>query len=457
MDSSIGDDSVRRRGHRHVLRAVGSNAAAKMVAVPLSAVLGIVVTRLLIDEYGEAAYAQYALIVGIASLLPFIDLGLGAAIMNAAAAAEDPRDDSGLHLTLVSSLRLLCISAAVVVGIAGLITILGAWPTLLGRAIDGEGAMTAGLCMAVIGLTLLVAVGQRLLAGLGKYVWVVVINAFQTPLVLLVLCVMILTGRGAGVYLALVAYSVTAALAGVSLWQADRLVRPTFVRAVRDVFRIRTVRGARVYDTAWPMLVVTVAAALALQTDRLVLSHVSTIEALAEYSLAWQIFNPAIAIVATATVALWPVFAKARAQGVASEVSPERMAMLFGGTAVLAVVVLGLASGLLADLASGGRIDLSLGLVLAFAALVVVQAVKFPLGTYLTDPAGLRFQALMISVMVPVKVALSLWLASWLGAVGPVIGSIIGICIFEAAANFWFIRRRRPSVDTPVSSTAGRV
>lgn len=414
-----------------------------MVAVPLSAVLGIVVTRLLIEEYGEAAYAQYALIVGIATLLPFIDLGLGAAIMNAAAAAEDPRDDERLHLTLVSSLRLLGLSASVVVGAAALITALGIWPVLLGDAIDGDGAITAGLCLGVIGLTLLVAVGQRLLAGLGRYVWVVVINAFQTPMVLLVLAVMIVTGLGDGVYLALVAYVVTAVLAAFSLWQANRIVRPTYGRALRDAFRFRQVRGASVYDTAWPMLVVTVAGALALQTDRLVLSHVSTIDALAEYSLAWQIFNPAVAIVATATVALWPIFARARAQGVASEVSPERMAALFGGTAVVAVIVLALVSGLLTDLASGGRIELSRGLVLGFAALVVVQAVKFPLGTYLTDPAGLRFQAAMISIMLPVKILVSLWLAGWLGAVGPVLGSILGVSLFEAVANLWFIRRRR--------------
>lgn len=426
-----------------MLRAVGSNAIAKMVAVPLSAVLGIVVTRLLIEEYGEAAYAQYALIVGIATLLPFLDLGLGAAIMNAAAGAEDPREDERLHRTLVSCLRLLLVCTCVVVAIAVVITLLGGWRLLLGNALDERGAATAGASLAVIGLTLLVAVGQRLLAGLGRYVWVVVINMFQTPLVLLVLVVMISTGWGEGVYLALVAYTATALLASFSLWQANRLIRPTYRRALRDVPRVRAVRGAKVYDTAWPMLVVTVSAALAMQSDRLVLSHVSTVQSLAEYSLAWQIFNPAIAVVATATVALWPIYAKARARGVESEATPERMAALFGLAAIVVAAGLVLISGVLARLASGGRIELPLGLVLAFAALVVVQAVKFPLGTYLTDPVGLRFQAAMMALMLPLKLALSLWLAVRFGSVGPVLGSIVGVTIFEAAANLWFIRRRR--------------
>lgn len=436
---------------RSVLKAVGANAVAKAVAVPVSAILGIVVTRLLIDNFGEASYAQYALLVGIGALLPFIDLGLGAAIVNATAGAADPRDDDHLHDTLVSCLRLLAVSASVIVLVAGAVSVTGLWPTLLGAAVDETGARTASLVLVVIGLTLLVAVGQRLLAGLGRYVWVVVVNALQTPLVLLVLLAMIWSGHGTGVQLALVAYVATALLAAGSLWQASRLVRPTFGRAVRDAFRLRSVRGGRVYDTAWPMLVLTVSVALAMQTDRIVLSHVSTVSELAAYSLAWQIFNPAVAIVATATVALWPMFASARARGVESDVSPERLALLFGATALAVVLVLGVLSSVLARLASGGRIELPWSLVVAFGVLVLVQAVKYPLGTYLTDAAGLRFQALMVFCMLPVKVLLSVWWAGPLGALGPVLASILVITVFEAGANLWCIRRHRAADDATVT------
>ncbi len=294
---------------------MGGNALARMIALPISALLGIAVTRLLIEEYGRASYAEYALVVGIGALLPFKDLGLGASIVNATAGAADPRNDEHLRQVLVSCLRMLSVWAVVVVLGSLTISFLGLWQTLLGDALAPEGgAFAAAACVALLGVTLFVSVGQRVLLGLGKYAWVVVLNGFQTPIVLLVLLVMVWQHAGKGVYLAVVAYGATLILAGVAWWMADRRIRPTLSGALRDSMR-RDVRGAKIFGTAWPMLLLTVSVALAMQSDRVVLSHVSNIDQLAEYSLAAQMFNPLIGVVATACFALWPIFAKARAQG----------------------------------------------------------------------------------------------------------------------------------------------
>jgi O-antigen/teichoic acid export membrane protein len=434
-------------GSRKVLRSVGANVLARVIALPVSALLGIAVTRLLVEQYGAASYAQYALVVGIGSLLPFADLGLGAAIVNATAGARDPRHDDHLRLTLISCYRLLAVSAAVVVLLSAMVTALGAWEEVLGDALAPEaGAKAAALCVAVLGLTLTVSVGQRILAGLGKYTWVIVIEGFQTPIVLAVLLMMITLDVGTGVYLAVVAYVATFFLSAAALVLAHRLVRPSLVVALRDAPRIRTVRGAKVFDTAWPMLIQMVAVALAMQSDRLVLSHVSDIEQLAKYSLAAQMFNPVVAVVVTASMTLWPVFAKARAEGVESDVSPMRMAALFGAAGAGLAVLVSLASGILSELAADGQITLQLPLLLAFSAFVVLQAIKCPLGIYLTDAKGLRFQAYMISMMLPVNVAISWVLAQRYGAAGPVIGSAVGVLLFEVVANSLYIRRHAAQV-----------
>ncbi len=76
-----------RTARARLVRSVGGSAAARLLVLPISAVLGIFVTRLLIDNYGQASYAQYMLLVGIVSLIPFADLGISASIMNATAAA----------------------------------------------------------------------------------------------------------------------------------------------------------------------------------------------------------------------------------------------------------------------------------------------------------------------------------------------------------------------------------
>jgi hypothetical protein len=100
------------------------------------------------------------------------------------------------------------------------------------------------------------------------------------------------------------------------------------------------------------------------------------------------------------------------------------------------------ASPFLADLASGGRIELGGVLVASFTVFMVLQGLKYPLGMFMTDAAGLRFQALMIVLMLPVNVGLSWYLAGELGAAGPVIGSIIGVGFFQVLANNLYVRRR---------------
>ena len=58
------------------MRGIGANALARILVLPVSAVLGLVLTRLVLDNYGEGAYAQYVLLAGVGALIPFADLGI---------------------------------------------------------------------------------------------------------------------------------------------------------------------------------------------------------------------------------------------------------------------------------------------------------------------------------------------------------------------------------------------
>lgn len=420
-----------------------------MLVLPISALLGIVVTRLIIDNYGQASYAQYMLLVGIVSLIPFADLGISASIMNATAAAEDPRTDSTLRGTLVSAMRILAGSATTLILVAIVLTATGAWSTLLGEGLDGRsGELAAGLCLATLGLAMLLGYGQRILIGLGKNALSILIGGLQTPIVLLVLFIAISLDWDFGPYVAVVSYAALIVTGALSLMIANRRIRPLLGEAWRDAWRIFRVRGERVFDTAWPMLIQMIALPLAMQSSRLVLSHVSGVEQLATYSLASQMFNPIFSVSVAASMALWPVFARARAVG-KSDVSARTLSLLFAAFALVAVTAMSLLSGFLADLASGGRITLPIELVIAFAVLMVVQAAKSPLGMYMTDARGLRFQAYMVLMMLPVTVGLSIFLAGILGATGPVIASIAGVVVFQLVANWIYVARAEKTAATP--------
>jgi O-antigen/teichoic acid export membrane protein len=304
-----------------------------------------------------------------------------------------------------------------------------------------------------------VGLGQRILAGLGRNHVSIAVMGLQTPLVLLALVLLLAWGVPAGGAVALLAYGAALLLSLVCAVIAGRLLGPALRTALRQVPRLRTVRGARVFDVAWPMLVIMVAVPLAMQSDRVVLSHRGGSDVLVEYNLAAQMFVPIWAVVSAGGMALWPVFARARARG--STDSPLPMVWAFGGFAAVMATGVALLSPFLADLASGGRVQLGMQLVVGFAVLMVLQGLKYPLGVYLTDPAGLRFQALAIALMLPVKLALSWVLADRLGAAGPVIGSIVAVSCFELAANALYVRHRRrtggpgaPGPSTPIDDAS---
>ncbi|HEY8524538.1 MAG TPA: oligosaccharide flippase family protein [Acidimicrobiales bacterium] len=423
-------------------RSVARSAGVRVLVLPVSAVLGVVNTRLIVENYGRDAFAQYGLLVALGTLLPFADLGMSAAIMNAIGASERPSRDDHVRRVLVTSIRVLVCSAAVIVAVSALISAAGLWPELMGEGLlPGSGPVAAALCLAIIGITLPAAIGQRVLSGLGRNHVTIAIQGLQTPVVMVVLLVLVALEAGDGTYLAVVPYTVTFVISVAATVVAARLVRPQIGRALRGAPRLRTVRGAKVFDVAVPMLVQMIALPVAMQSDRLVLSHVAGSADLARYNLAAQMYLPVWQVVSAAGVALWPIFARARARGEPGAQSPMTLAAGFGAAGAAACVAISLGSGWLANLASSGEIEIPVSVLVAFSVFMVCQAAKYPLGMFMTDAAGLRYQAVMILIMLPVNLGLSIVLTAWWGTVGPVIGSAVGVLLFQVVANWLYVRR----------------
>ena len=437
-----------------VAKSVGRSALTRMTILPISAILGIVSTRLIVQNFGPAAYAQYGLLIGIAGLLPFADLGISAAVMNAVGQSDDPKADPHVRAVLISSIRIAVTSAFVVAFVSVGISLLGAWPTLLGDGlIPGPGALAAALCLILIGAGIPFGIGQRILSATGRNHVTILLLGLQTPVVLVTVLAMVVFDLPGGPFLAVVPYLVTLVLSISCAIVAGRKISPQLGASIRDATRLRTVRGGRIFDVAWPMLIQMIALPVAMQTDRLILSHVSTVESLAQYNLAFQMYNPVWQVTNAAGVALWPIFARARATNDTSQ-SPTRIALAFGGVGVFCCLCISLVAQPLARIASDGQISVSLLMMLAFSLLMICQASKYPLGMYMTDARGLRFQAWAIVAMVPLNLGLSWVLAIWIGAPGPVFGSFIGVLVCQVLANSYYVRRdlRRRVAAGPTAS-----
>jgi len=188
---------------------------------------------------------------------------------------------------------------------------------------------------------------------------------------------------------------------------------------------------AGILATSAYMVVINVAQPIALQSDRIVLSWRSTTDELARYSLIAQLYQPLLGCIFAVGATLWPYYARRRAEGVIAPRDVWRPVAAFG---LLGAVCGGLLVGvgpLLARLVGGDVIDVSVSDMAPWALLVLVQGATIPLGMLLTDPAGLRYQAIALSVMMIVNLPASWALAEGLGAAGPVLCSAATIFVCQ--------------------------
>ncbi|UOW00790.1 oligosaccharide flippase family protein [Agrococcus sp. SCSIO52902] len=426
----------RTRGRWH---QVGSAAAAKVVVMALTGIVGLVTSRIILDGFGVEAYAQYGLLASLPALLPFADLGIAAVLINAAAESEDPRRDALLRRTITSALRILLVAGGIIAAASLLLGAFDAWPAILGPGLMSGGGWVAAACMAIFGLTLPLTIGARLLVGLGRNTTQIFTQALTAPLILVLIGGCALLGVPAGQQLAVFAYMASAAVASTSLVVAARIVSPQLGAAAREVPHLRQAPSVPVMHLALPMLVQMLALPATMHTARILISHLDGAEELADYNLASQLFGIALQTIAAAGLALWPIFARARAADRVD--SPRSVALWFlGGGLVLGGGVAVLAPWLV-ELVSAGKLTLDPLLLAAFVLFVAAQAAKYPLGMYMTDARGLRFQVVPTLMIIPIGLGMSLWLIPVLGAAGSVIAVTAAVVVCQVLPNVSYVAR----------------
>jgi O-antigen/teichoic acid export membrane protein len=353
----------------------------------------------------------------------------------------------------VTAFRVLLVSGGIMVAVALLVTLAGWWPVLLGEGLmpDG-GSLAAGLCLAVFGLVIPLTVGQRILVGLKKTSTQVASQAVVAPFMLLAVGSAVMLSAPVGSYLAVISYVANSLVSVICLIVAARALSPQIGAAVKLVPRVRSYRGVPALGLAWPMLVQMIALPVAMQTGRLLLSHLAGPDELAQYNLASQLFGIVLQTVAAAGIALWPVYAAARSAGRIESPTVPTLWFLLGG--LVLGTALAVVSPVLADFVSDGAISLDLWMLVGFVVFVGLQAAKYPVGMYMTDKTGLVFQVLPVVLMVPLNLGLSWWFIGLVGAAGPVLGSAVSVALCQLVPNLWYVsrdlgRRRAEAASAP--------
>jgi O-antigen/teichoic acid export membrane protein len=434
------------------MAAVGTTAAAKIVVMGLSGVLGILTSRMIISHFGTDAYGQYGLLTTMTALLPFADLGIAAVVINTIAGSTEPRTDLLVRRTIVTAVRILIASGSVIAGVGIIITLVGGWPTLLGHGlIPGSGSIAAMSCLITFGVVLPFTIGQRILIGLRRTGTQVASQVVVAPFMFLSVVILVAFSVPAGSYLAVFSYVGNGLISVVCVLISARLLSPQVGRALREVPRLRSVPGVPVMHTAWPMLAQMLALPVAMQTDRLLISHLTVGDQLAKYNLASQLFGLVLQTISTAGVALWPIYAKARSNS--SIESPAKPTLWFLTGGLVLAGTLALASPWIVKFVAGDKIHLDGWLLGGFVVFAALQASKYPVGMYMTDKRGLSFQVLPILIMVPLNLGISWWLIGVVGPGGTIIGSAVSVLLCQVIPNVFYVRRdlarRRRALATP--------
>ena len=410
---------------RGVVRELLSAMSARVLVLPVAAVAAIFTTRIVNETLGPQPFAVYSLVAGVPLLFSYADLGLGAAITNAASTAStDPaRFQAVLRrcLTISFCTASLIGAASVLLGAAGL------WSVLLGLC-DQSLNTPISLAIVIFGFSIPGGLGKSILLGIGRYGTGIVIQGLTPAFSLGVV-------GGAIGYGAQTAGIVSVSCLGIFIanWLGF-FFAAVYMPGTWADFRRKPEPGVmgEVIRTAMPMLVLVAGGGVLFQSGRLVLSHTSTLQQVAVYAAVWTFFQPLLSIVQTTGIALWPRFAAARAAG--NPLGREfRLA-----TVTSAMIGLGAGLGLAVigpiavKFATAGKIETDTLQCAILGIALVVQATMLPAGMVLTFPRGLWLQSITQWIGAAIVVTIGIFGSAKFGATAPMLGLLVAITIGQA-------------------------
>jgi O-antigen/teichoic acid export membrane protein len=414
-----------------LLLAAGS---ARIIVLAVNAVCNLVTARLITIAVGIDQFGVVMLVATLIQLLIFADFGAGAAVATARAQVNDtPSGAEQFRRTTLTAIRITLGSAGLLVLVAVLVGLLGAWPTLLGvheSQLDPSLNIATVVALAAFAAALPFRVGEAVLRGSGRLHEVVLIAGLSGPFALAMTAVLYALGAPPLTYampipLGLLLMSICCGI------RARHIDKRILGGVVGEVVQPGRYPGATIFATAAPYFVVMVGLPVALQSDRIILAHRVDPVVLSDYSYVAQVYTPLWSVVSIAGLALWPYFA-------ASNQGRETMRkgwltglVYLGAAGCLIAAAFLLLTRYVVHWMSAGSSTPEWSLLLAFAALLVVQSVHLTTGIMLLTPRQLRFQAICVVALVITNLPLSWVLAGEMGAAGPVIASAIAVAVCQ--------------------------
>lgn len=418
-------------------RALLYGPAYRILGTPIVAVLGLVNTAIIVRQTGAEVFGLVSVVATITLLFPFADLGIGATVLSASAQLTGPNRDPDAANVVRRAYHVLFAVAGAVVVIALCVMALDGWTTLVGFSSGPQDRWAITVCACVFALTIPAGLGMRILVGIDRLPLAILLLMSCSAFSLAVTLALYWLGAG-GIWYA------ASALTGLLIGQIVGTVIALRLSALGWSAFSRVVRppgGARLLAGSMWLFVVGIGSPVGLQTGRVMLAHLSTPLELSQYALMAQIYGVCWSALSTAGYAYWPVFVKRRAATDATVRMWWQLNAAFTGLAVIALIAFVPLAPWASRILSGGRIEVSAALALAFGALLVGQSAHLPSNVLLTRPNEARWQGLWALVMAAASIGAGAAVAPGFGAVGVVYAAVLAILVAQVLPDMLWVPR----------------
>lgn len=426
---------------RLVFRTVGIRG----LSLPVTALCSLAVASIVISETGASGYGAITVVSNLFLLIPFADLGLGSVLMSRIAQMDSSSGVNRAMESIAAVLRVLLVSAGVVSAVALAGVYLFHWSDVLAVTVLNPQQMDAATALALItfAASIPLSVGQRVLIGLNKNDVSTAVLALNSVIALAYTFAISATSAPPALFV--IAQPLGLLVTSVVLtWLALRWVRFD----LRFLTKRPTAR-LHLWAAGIPMLLTTTAVTIAIQSARIVLSHQSTVDEVAEYSLLMQFYFPLWSLFSVAGFVLWPRFARSRAAGADVWPALRSATVVFAAIGVACAVGMLLLAAPLGRIVSGNLIELPFAVVAAGGLALIIQAAQLPTGMALTSRRGLRFQAVCAGLMMVSALTTSWMLTPAFGSAAPLFTLCSSVLVFQVIPGLLFARfgRYRDEVD----------
>jgi len=423
------------------MKSLFRNLTARALTSPLQLVFLMTTTWLGTSKVGASSYSVAILLAGVPLLFPFLDLGSSSALITGF--SQKPSKEMRLDL-FAFAIKRATISAGTVLAAGVFLANSPASLSIFGpstKFFENPGLLFFIFSVIFSSLVML-GPAAKILVGLGLNHVTMYFGLATSALTLMLTACLSTTDAPVDFYA--LAPLGSAFLVGVLLFRKTLLLTSiTFIELFKASYLDKRKLDTNVSRGSNYMLLITLSLAVIQFSDRFVVSIFGPLGDVPSFVYLSQVYVPVWAAISSVLIAIWPHLSAIRSEH-GYQIAKKEFLKVWGKLSIIGAIagaVFACGTPSIIRQISSGEVQIDYAISSAFGFLLFLQIVHFPVGVFLTDSPGLRFQSIWVSIGAVTYLPLAIYLTLYLGVVGPTLAGIFLIIFFQLLPNSIFYSR----------------